>query len=294
VGVAMSIGIVAVALVVLRHGAARTPSVVTPGQHAVSGLPPVPPLSPANKHLLTFFTKAERTVREHDKGCVKPIVPQRPRPTTQSTPPSAALLATFSVLRGPAERLRGFGGLLAHVAQRRYGITFAVATDNTGFPIGVQATPGCQKREFAELGKLLARAPRAERRHAIQLAHDQLLDQQYVEHHPQSICLFGSGGGCEPFLYAQARGGLQSAGSGSNGSTFSYLVPDGVTTVTARYPREGPRTGFRRRYPPITVSARVINNVAVWKLDNEPGDIFPTVILWRTSTGKVIRTAYQG
>jgi hypothetical protein len=44
-GIAVSVAIVAVALVVFRHGAARTPSVVTPGEHAVGGLPPVPPLS---------------------------------------------------------------------------------------------------------------------------------------------------------------------------------------------------------------------------------------------------------
>jgi hypothetical protein len=99
-------------------------------------------------------------------------------------------------------------------------------------------------------------------------------------------------GGCEPFLYAQARGGLVSGGYGRDGSVWSYLVPDGVASVTAYYPALGPTQGLRHRIAAATAHARVINNVAVWAMPHEAGDIFPTTITWNAAGGEVLRTVY--
>jgi RNA polymerase sigma-70 factor, ECF subfamily len=303
IAVATSIAVAAVALLVLRHG--KTPSWPPSSAplHAVSGLPPVPSLSPGNKHLLTYFTKAERSVRGHDQGCAaRPVAPIRLTGGADGAP-SQALLATFGVLRrqqpqhpSPVGPGAGISARYVRVAQRRYGHTFEVAPDTSGFPLlTLQDPPRCQRLEFAALNRLLAHAPVGQRRRAVQLAHNQLLDEQYIEHHTESVCVFGAGGGeCGPFLYAQARGGLQSTGYGSRGSLSAYLVPDGVATVTAHYPPRGPNTGFRHRLAPATVTAPVVNNVAVWRLKNEPGDIFPTTITWRSSSGKTLKVVYQG
>jgi hypothetical protein len=276
---------------------------LSPPAHAVSGLPPVPQPTPANSRLLSYFYQAQISVLSHNPGCRRF---SRPSPTSQPNKvnngtPSQAILAAFGVFRlqQPPQPVPAFlrGDVYARyirVAQRRYGDTFDVTATSDGAPAR-PVSPHCRKLESEALNKLLAHVPQSERVRALRLAHDVLLDQQYIEHHPETVCLIGGGGaGCQAFLYAQARGGLGSSGSGNQGSLWTYLVPDGVATVTAHYPAEGPKTGFLHTWPPITITVPVFNNVAVWKLKSEPGDLFPTTITWRSASGKAVKVAYPG
>ena len=272
----------------------------------VSGLPPVPQSTPANERLLVPLNKAQLSVR-HSKGC--PPRRTRPLPTSQPTEPndgtpSQTILATFGVFRlpqaqQPAQQLPPLlqGDVYAkyiRVAQRRYGYTFELAATSDGAAEPLLSAR-CQELETKALNIQLAKLPQAERGRAMQLAHDELLDAQYIHRHPETICTIGGGGtGCLPFLYAQANGGLGSSGTGNEGSLWSYLVPDGVATVIAHYPAEGPKTGFLHHWPRITIAARVINNLAVWTLKREPGDIFPATITWRSANGKTVKIAYPG
>jgi hypothetical protein len=73
---------------------------------------------------------------------------------------------------------------------------------------------------------------------------------------------------------------------------WSYLVPDGVASVTAYYPAQGPEQGFTHRIAAATAHARVTNNLAIWAMPHEAGDIFPATITWNAPDGGVLRTVY--
>ncbi|MGO9959060.1 MAG: hypothetical protein ACLP50_24360 [Solirubrobacteraceae bacterium] len=292
----------AVALLGPHFAAASAPS--APAQTAAAGLPPVPPLSPANRPVLAYVDQAEQSVFQHDKGC-RPA-PGRllgsARPDQGS--PGPMLLSMFGVLRRPGTvpLPASMGGRLisgvfvnyVRLAQHRYGSDYFL------FPVAhlyarTELSARCRALELTTLSAKLDHAAPALRAQALELAQQELRDQRYIAQHPDGVCLFGGGGGgCEPFLLAQATGGIQSAGYGTEGSTFAYVVPDGVATITAHYPAEGPKTGFRRHIPALTTTVQVLNNLAVWRLAHEPGDLFPTTILWRSRTGRRIRTVYPG
>ena len=270
---------------------------------APGGLPPVPPLSPANLRALTYFEQASRSVRERDKSCVA-----RPRrPLGQTKPdtgtPSRVILSTFGVLRRHprSEPSVSSGGPLAGayvndvgVAGRRYGSVYEVVAVKS-LLAGATTSARCQALELRALRAVIRHAPKRARARALRLGQDELLDERYIDHHPEGICLVGGGGAdCGPFLDVQARGAVGSTGYGADGSSFDDVVPDGVASITAHYPAEGPKQGFRRHLPAVQVTEPVLNNVAVWRLAHEPGDLFPDTITWRSPSGHVVKTVYVG
>jgi hypothetical protein len=268
----------------------------------MSGLPPVPEFTPANDRLVRPFNRAQISVMVRDKECRGRFGGRFPRSGSSNGiagSPSRAVLAAFGVLRLPEVRQsRQFGRLMAslvyadsfRVAQRRFGQTFEVAVARLP---PEELVPRCEKLASAAFRKLLANVPQPERGRALRFAEELRSDQRYVYSHRDAVCTFAAGGGCEPFLYAVTRGDLSNSGQGNEGSVWSYLVPDGVATVTAHYPAEGPKEGFLRHWPRLTISAPVINNVAVWTLSKEPGDIFPATIVWRSASGKTIKIVYE-
>jgi hypothetical protein len=210
------------------------------------------------------------------------------------------MLATFSVLQLKARaRLpapAGFGDAFVRyirVAQRRYGSAFEVFAVRSLAGGGTAISAKCSRLQREALQRELRHAPAGIRTQALRLGRQQLADERYMQRHPEGICLSGGGGGgCDPFLYAQAQGAIQSSGSGDSGSLFDYLVPNGVATITAHYPAEGPNTGFQHHIPAVTITVKVINNVAIWELAHEPGDLFPTTITWRAADGKTLRIVH--
>ena len=212
------------------------------------------------------------------------------------------MLSTFGVLRHPP----GAGETLPpglsdsrpfikyiRVARRAYGSVYEVIPVKEA-GIGLRLPMRCLQLELTALKADVAHAPRPVRVLALRSLERGILNQHEIARHPGEICLFGGGGGgCEEFFVAESKGGLQSTGYGGGG-IWDYLVPDGVATVTADYPADGPKTGYRRSIPAQTVTARVINNVAIWTLANEAGDNFPSTITWRSSNGTIIKVVHNG
>jgi hypothetical protein len=291
--------IAAGAILLLGHHGPASPT--TAGLPSLRGGPPVPDHSPANRQAFGYLARAEHTVISEDKTCWKrPLESGGFRPPVRGAP-SPAILSSFSVLRQPAQaRQPKLPGLLARregvfvdyvrVAQRRFGSMIEVAPTKDVGAGGISAH--CARAELAALNAQLRDARAPVRAHIQMVAGEVIADQRYIAQHPEGMCLFGAGGGCLPLLYALTQGGLTSGGSGGNSSVWTYLVPDGVATITAQYPQEGPNTGFQHNFPPRTVTARVINNVAMWRLANEPGDIFPSTIMWHAHDGTTLRTVH--
>ncbi len=302
-GVLAAVVIGGAAIALLRHS--RTPPPTTPGTTSLtSGLPPVPQLGPADRQALNAFSDAQVSFFAQHRSCLprrgRGLPGDRPEKPDYGTP-SRALLSGFSVLERPGRTqiavpslmVRLLGRPFVHyirVAQRRFGSVFELVPVSGAAP---EPSARCAKLESAAVHATLAHAPARIRARALQIAHEEIRDAQYIREHPESLCVLGGGGSCEPALYALARGGLQSAGSSNSPTLFVYLVPTGVATITARFPPEGPATGFKRHRRALTVTVPVINNLAIWKLANEPGDIWPTII-WHAKDGHVIQTVATG
>jgi hypothetical protein len=148
----------------------------------------------------------------------------------------------------------------------------------------------CLAREESAVRASIARAPARIQTTALQIERAQVRDDRYIDQHPWGICVFGGGGGsCGAFLYVQARGAIQSGGGTGTPTVYVDLVPNGVTKITARFPDQGPSTGYARRWRAAIITVPVINNLAIWQMRNEPGDNSPTVI-WHAANGQAIRT----
>ena len=245
-------------------------------------LPPLPQLVPGDRQALVALGRADETVFKH-QAC-SPL-PRRVHRVPDYGSPSELMLSTFAVLKlpnkaampenGPGFVQRPFVNYI-RVAQRRFGWPFKV------IPVAdFSLVPAhCYALEASAVRAAVAHAPTKTRTSALQIEEELQLDDQYIERHPEGICVSGYHGAslCESLLAAQARGGLS-----IGGPVVFCLVPNGVARITVRYP------GSERGGPGRNVTVPVINNLAVWKLTSEVGDTRPT-ILWRAANGKVIRT----
>jgi hypothetical protein len=266
----------------------------------VGGVPPVPSYGHGDRAALSYVNRASIGFLENHKTCLhRDLARQRHSPDNGS--PNQAMLSRFAVLtlpnrttgRLPAaglmSRFKVYAGYV-HVAQRRFGSAFEVipvANMRTGL------SGRCLAQEESAVRASIKRAPARIQATALQIERVQELDDRYIDQHPWGICVFGGGGGdCGSFLYAQARGTIQSGGGSGTPTLYVDLVPNGVTKITARFPTEGPSTGYARQWRGTTVTVPVINNLAIWQMHNEPGDNFPTVI-WHAADGQAIRTIAQ-
>ena len=119
------------------------------------------------------------------------------------------------------------------------------------------------------------------------------MDRGYVQSHHDGICVSGyrTASVCEPFLYVQARGAISFASETRHNPVVFYLVPNGVAKITAHYPAES--SDNKPTLPSHSVTVPVVNNLAVWRMTNEPGNITPT-IAWHAPEGQIIRTVLPG
>jgi hypothetical protein len=282
--------------IVGHHGTSPRPS-PAPTLKAPAGLPPVPNNSPGEKAAGSYLTRYQQTVERTAACRPRKLFPRRAKPDRGV--PDRQLLAALGVLRLPAasgQTPGGVPGLLGsvfvryiRVAQRHDGTVYTV------FPVkggAVRVSARCDRLLLATVQRDVRQAPERLRAQILRLAHDDFLDDRYRRTHPDEACLSGGGAGCANLLDLESTGLIGSGGSGEQGSTWSYLVPDGVASIVAHYPAEGPKTGFRRRIPAVTITANVINNVAVWNMTNDAGDIFPDHITWRSADGLAVRSVY--
>jgi hypothetical protein len=237
---------------------------------------------------IAYLGRASRIVFNDHKNCF-PFRRGMPRVRDDGTP-SQAMLSSFAVLKLPTKARvppsEPGGGQKVYVnyvriAQTRFGWPFKI------IPVANFATESsrCVALEASEVHTLIANAPARVRVKVDAIEHDVALDDRYIERNPEGICVSGYDGAslCETLLYAMKRGGISRGSSSSDSSLVSFdLVPNGVASITARYPKQ-PGS------PARTISVRVINNLAVWKVADQSGNGAPT-ILWRAANGRTIRT----
>lgn len=252
-----------------------------------AGLPPIPQWTPGNAREMAYLSKASEFVA-NDKECAPRLRRRSGREVAGS--PSQTMLSSFAVLKLPKHAAlphTGYGGLrrvyvnYVRVAQTRFGWPFKV------IPIGFYLqSPQCDALYASKMHTILAHAPANVRAKAFLIGHEEILDDRYIERHPEGICVYANNeGNCETLLGIRDLGELGIVNQSP--APVSYdLVPNGVASVTVRYPKQ---PGFSAR----TISVRVIHNLAVWKAPSDPAnrDIFlETTVLWRAANGQTIRT----
>ena len=230
----------------------------------------------------------------------------RPQPATVHRAISAALLARLAVLRSPAGATERGGGLeaqgmtgvlagslrLARVLDGRSYYVFVARSSSLG---GYYPSLACLRGVQARLRRELPRIPVALRAAILAFARYQvdIVAAEVRQSRLEQVCLayrarLSSGAECGVTASELGRlGGFLTSPDLAVG-----IVPDGVATVTLRYPRVRPSRGVRRRAP-LTVTAAVIDNVYAARvpgLETEagPGRSAQTIV-WRSATGAVVR-----
>jgi hypothetical protein len=299
----LSIAIAVLALTLLRHHNPSGSPTSSPGFHVPAGLPPVPSLSPGDMHALDYHWSTRPHVIVQGNACSPSLAKPPPPPAWYDQgSPSQALLGDYAVLQSRATSkvavlspLLGGGhwAKYGRIAQHRYGNTIEVIPDRYIEHSERPLTTRCEKAQLAAQRADLAGAPAALIARALQLDRQTFEDERYIQQHPDGICvLVDGGGGCGPFLFAQARGSLTTVAYGSHGSLNAYLVPNGVAKISVDYSAGRPHTAAERTVAPPTTTVPVINNVAVWTVPNRSNIMTPHAIAWLTTTGKTLRTAY--
>ena len=101
----------------------------------------------------------------------------------------------------------------------------------------------------------------------------------------------GGGGASAADIERGRAVGTGPPGSGTS-ATITMIVPDGVATVTLRYPA-GRASGYSPKIsPPFTVITAPVNNELVVRVPRSGGGgpiLVPTMI-WRAANGHIIRT----
>jgi hypothetical protein len=258
-------------------------------------LPPIAQLTAADRQEIAYLGRANQVVFKHHKDCFP--FRQGMHRTGDDGSPSQAMLSAFAVLKLPTKaavpvNLAGGGQEVyvnyVRIAQTRFGWPFKV------IPLAHFATESarCVALEASEVHTLIADASAKVRAKVDAIEHNLQLDDRYVQRHPEGICVSGYQGGslCETLLYAIERGGVNPAASRASSSDTNPvsfdLVPNGVARITVRYPKQ-PGT------PARTINVQVINNLAVWKVTDEPSGGAPTIV-WRAAKGRTIRTIADG
>ena len=274
--------------VIAMIGVAGCGSSTSPTTGSAAGrLPPIPQLTAGDHQVIAYLERASRVVFNDHKNCFP--LRQGTHRVRDDGSPSQAMLSSFAVLKLPTTAAvptnLAEGGQKVYVnyvriAQTRFGWPFKI------IPLAHFSTESarCFALEASEVHTLVAHAPAKVRAKVDAIEHDLQLDDRYIERHPDGICVSGYHGAslCESFLGAETHGGLSRSGSSDTNPVTFYLVPNGVAHITARYPNQDGA-------PSRTITVPVINNLAVWRMADEPGDITPT-IQWRAASGRIIRT----
>ena len=265
---------------------------------------------PEVREIFRLIDQATEKV-ERDRACRSP-----PPPTTTFTddPPSNRFLATLGVLRRPqsaADRLpdEALEGLpmegiyrgYVRVARSASGPDFLVvpARDiDTSKPRPTRCTAELRRR----VGRLIRTKPARFKRRARRILRRVIrFGFSRPERKPvEGLYLFErfkdglpASGGSTSVRELRRRGYVSSVGGRSAApSTVHGLVPDGVASLTAFYPRVARRIGDgkpRRYASSVKRSSPVRDNVFSFVVPRRFEDSFPPKIVWRTAGGRVIK-----
>jgi hypothetical protein len=295
IAAAVAIGVVVLAIVLVRHGST--------GGHSVSAAHPAaqapPPMPNPTSAQWTLISRARTATVARDPAC-SPFVNL---PAVSKGSPPVALTSVLGVLRRPAtasdatppqyflhgEPKEVYPGAVRLVRSTRTFALYFIPTANVN---GWRPVPQrCFREEATALRRQVGTSARP--RAALAAQHRYLAWQQYEARHPAGICLAeidydrrgrqlgGASLGCGwnvPEI-EQGIAGLGGVDTPPGGNWFHGIVPDGVASVTLELAHgRGTRT------------ARVVNNMFLTRLPR--GTSFPiaATMIWRSASGAVIRS----
>jgi hypothetical protein len=125
-----------------------------------------------------------------------------------------------------------------------------------------------------------------------QSPHEGMMD--YAKNLDLGHGIIGNDGGGGSSAAQIERG--EDAGTGPPGSstqaTITMIIPDGVTSVTLRYPA-GRASGYSAKIsPPVTINAPVLNNELIVRVPRSGGGgtVRQARMIWRRADGSVLKT----
>jgi hypothetical protein len=266
--------------------------------------------SARERPVLRMINEAIRTVESHE-ACRPARPPLGARPSFTDEAPTDLLLATLGVLRRPQspeerETLDSIRFLAAEGVHRDY-VRIARSASGKAFLIVTARDvsfyeprpPRCVSRLRRRFGKLIAERPRPFRRRA-RHALGRIIRTEWTapsEGEVEGVFMFdytpgqvaGGAGGVSAELIRD-QGLFESRGR-TNHSRVSGLLPDGVVTVEATFPRlaaGGPGRPPRRYDEAVTRTVAVQDNVVSFLVPRSPQDAYPSDQIWRNEAGEVI------
>jgi hypothetical protein len=291
VAVATTVAILVVALVLVHHGPGGPAQ--TPGGGSLPNLS-----SPQARRELGYIQQANAATKG-SPACVRRALA---RPSVIHGSPNRALTSILGVLRRPstpADRLSArevlgspvqvYAGA-ARRALRVHGVAYYVIPARED-PAAGQPSARCFAVQRTALDALLPKIP-ASLRAPTRVLQAQLIavDRRLISERPYDmICTatrsHNSGSvGCGDTAAQVRRSGT---GLQENGATFSGVVPDGVASVTLRFPASA-------GHPATSVTGPVTSNVfAVPSGRQADGARDEPTVIWRARDGQVLRTITQ-
>jgi hypothetical protein len=274
-----------------------------------------------------YITVARSRTERRDPACVPAAQP----PVLVDGAPSRELLSSLAALRAPGGGPIGaMGDDLQHVGPpvptgvyllyERVARTVALPATRSAPAAsirvyvvaaanvtGAELVPSrCNAEQTAALRGELPQIPSALRTPTLQRAARTLAQRQATVQNAKGIAVVAlspSASGPSIDAYSATttqflqRGAISQVGFRSGtGTVLSGVVPDGVASVTLHFPA---RVGGANPAPPLSVTARPINNVFVVRVRRSFiaqvfGGTSADSIQWRAANGTIIRTTRPG
>lgn len=213
--------------------------------------------------------------------------------------PGPALLSTMAVLRRPASSAdRLSAQALQTVSEPVYGsaVRLARVVGHSAYYVvptredlaAWEPSTRCSQLQEAALRRYAPRIPTTLRNQTLALfAQLTAFDRSMIANAPSdTLCLFSvggnnSGGGCG-LTAAEIR--EHGSGLSDDSGTVSELLPDGVATVTLRFPAA-------RGRPAYSVTGRVLGNLmAIRARHTFGGTSDQPIAVWRAADGRILKT----
>jgi hypothetical protein len=297
ISVAVAVAVLVGALVLLGHRREHSTPTPPAGQSIGALIEHTPPAQLRRE--LNYIAVASREAERSD-ACPVPAA-RRISQTQIHRPPGSALLSTLRVLRRPRTAndapppgaLTG-GNVYAGATRRALvagGTTYYIVPERDD-PAAELPSSRCLTLHTAALHRALPHIPKALRAQTVALqAAIIAVERGLVARGPQDIiCVVthsrNAGGSTCGTTVAQIQHGIA---PDDDQGTFSAVVPDGVATVTLRFPAA-------RGHAARSVTADVHGNVYAVRIAGESPagrQALSPVAIWRSAQGTVIRTVTQ-
>lgn len=309
--IALSAVVAVVAVTALRHSNTSTSRTPPGTSQGAGGTPPqLPRFTHADFAIQKYLRRATAAVHAQEPECV-PVPRRHPSSAFSTGSPPRSMLDAFAILRRPKTALdTPQGGMFHHGlplardvyaryvrrSQYRFGGGYYLV------PAGDVVETSMPAHCYADLLAALRseKIPSTLRTRAIRYQSQQNAWELYRQQHPAGLCLlhlnnqgYGGGGcGATTAEIEQGPGIGLSQGANGGGWIVSGIVPDGVATVSIRYPGGQPLPNSTRRSRPFTITVPVINNTVVFKEPAAASIGNDGTVVWRSANGAIVRTIH--